>query len=226
MSGQEALCLARRLEALHLSFSLSRGLVRVPRPVVQPFVLPVLDRGRSRQRFQRHRRWKTGGRITSRLAIPQLASLSVIMTRGARHCFFSNLRSRRLAACVSRRLRTRMSRRHRAGCPTGCSTRLRSASSTSQMHRVWSSRMCCIGRPARAGAVPSGIPSHDRESRRTHVTGGAWFLTEVGARRGSLAAAPIPSGGCASRAAGLCTAPSQASNQARSGSPRRRRVLG
>ncbi len=34
---------------------------------------------------------------------------SVIMTRGARHCRFSSLRSRRLAARVSRRLCTRMS---------------------------------------------------------------------------------------------------------------------
>src|SRR3954447_974744 len=31
------------------------------------------------------------------------------MTRGARHCFFSSLRSRRLAACLSRRLWTRTS---------------------------------------------------------------------------------------------------------------------
>src|SRR4051812_40661962 len=31
------------------------------------------------------------------------------MTRGARHCFFSSLRSRRSAACLSRRLWTRTS---------------------------------------------------------------------------------------------------------------------
>ena len=42
MGGQETLCLAGRLEALHLPFSSSRGLVRVLRPVVQPFVLSVL----------------------------------------------------------------------------------------------------------------------------------------------------------------------------------------
>ena len=35
--------------------------------------------------------------------------MSVIMTRGGRHCSLSSLRNRRLAACVSRRLCTRMS---------------------------------------------------------------------------------------------------------------------
>ncbi len=45
MSGEEALCLARRLEVHHLPLSPSRGLVRVLCPVVQAFVLPVLDRG-------------------------------------------------------------------------------------------------------------------------------------------------------------------------------------
>src|SRR3954470_20899216 len=44
--------------------------------------------------------------ITSRLAAPQLGSLSVIMTHGARHCRFSSLPSRRLAARLSRRLCT------------------------------------------------------------------------------------------------------------------------
>jgi len=41
MGGEETLRLARRLEALHLSFSLSRG--------------------RSQRRFQRRRRWNDGG---------------------------------------------------------------------------------------------------------------------------------------------------------------------
>jgi len=45
VGGQEALCLAGPLEPLHLPFSSSRGLVRVLRPVVEAFVLPVLDRG-------------------------------------------------------------------------------------------------------------------------------------------------------------------------------------
>ena len=45
MDGQEALRLAGRLEPLHLPLSPSRRLVRVLRPVVQPLVLPVLDRG-------------------------------------------------------------------------------------------------------------------------------------------------------------------------------------
>ena len=52
VSGQEPLRLAGRLEVLHLPLSLSRGLVRVLRPVVQPFVL-----------------CSTAG-ITSRLAAP------------------------------------------------------------------------------------------------------------------------------------------------------------
>ena len=44
MGGEEALCLARRLEPLHLPFSSSRRLMRVLRPVIEPLVLPVLDR--------------------------------------------------------------------------------------------------------------------------------------------------------------------------------------
>jgi len=42
---EEAPCLTRRLEPLHLPLSPSRGLVRGLRPVVQPLVPPVLDRG-------------------------------------------------------------------------------------------------------------------------------------------------------------------------------------
>jgi hypothetical protein len=45
MGGEEALRLAGRLEPLHLTLSPSRRLVRVLRPVVQPLVLSVLDRG-------------------------------------------------------------------------------------------------------------------------------------------------------------------------------------
>ena len=45
VGGQEALRLPGRLEALHLPLSSSRGLVRVLCPVVQPLMLPVLDRG-------------------------------------------------------------------------------------------------------------------------------------------------------------------------------------
>src|SRR3954447_5960079 len=51
------------------------------------------------------RRCSTPG-ISSRFAAGQLASLSVSSTRGARPCFFSSLRSRRLAAFLSRRLWT------------------------------------------------------------------------------------------------------------------------
>ena len=51
--GQEPLRLARRLEALYLSFSLSRRLARVLRPVVQPLCLLCSTEG-----------------ITSRLAAP------------------------------------------------------------------------------------------------------------------------------------------------------------
>ena len=47
--------------------------------------------------------------IAARSAAPQLASSSVTMTRGGRTCFFSSLRSRRSAACLSRRLCARMS---------------------------------------------------------------------------------------------------------------------
>ena len=45
MGGKEALCLAGRLEPLHLPLSSSSRLVGVLRPVVQSFVLPVLDGG-------------------------------------------------------------------------------------------------------------------------------------------------------------------------------------
>ena len=43
MGEQGSLCLARRLEPLHLPLAPARGLVRVLRPVVQPLVLPVLN---------------------------------------------------------------------------------------------------------------------------------------------------------------------------------------
>src|SRR5215207_8136112 len=45
MGGEEALSLARRLEALHLPFSPSRRLMGVFGPVVEAFMPPVLDRG-------------------------------------------------------------------------------------------------------------------------------------------------------------------------------------
>src|SRR3954451_24485925 len=47
--------------------------------------------------------------MISFLAAAYDPSLSVIITRGARHCFFSSLRSKRLAAFLSRRLWTRTS---------------------------------------------------------------------------------------------------------------------
>src|SRR5215217_6679773 len=45
VGGEETLCLAGRLEALHLAFSSSRRLVRVFRPVVEAPVPTVLDGG-------------------------------------------------------------------------------------------------------------------------------------------------------------------------------------
>jgi hypothetical protein len=45
MGGEETLHLPGRLEALHLAFSSSSGLVGVLRPVVQAFMLPVLNAG-------------------------------------------------------------------------------------------------------------------------------------------------------------------------------------
>ena len=46
VGGEETLCLPRRLEAFHLSFSPSRRLMRVLRPIIETLVLPVLDAGR------------------------------------------------------------------------------------------------------------------------------------------------------------------------------------
>jgi hypothetical protein len=43
MGGEEALGMARRLEATHGAFPLSRWLVRIFRPIIQAFVLAVLD---------------------------------------------------------------------------------------------------------------------------------------------------------------------------------------
>jgi hypothetical protein len=45
MGREETLSLPGRLEPLHLPFASARWLVRVLRPVVQPFVLPVLNAG-------------------------------------------------------------------------------------------------------------------------------------------------------------------------------------
>src|SRR3954468_21382301 len=45
VSGEEALGLAGRLEALHLPLPSSGRLMRILRPVVQSFVPPMLDRG-------------------------------------------------------------------------------------------------------------------------------------------------------------------------------------
>src|SRR3954453_15192903 len=43
VGGEETLCLPGRLEPLHLSLSPSGRLVRILCPVVQPFMLPMLD---------------------------------------------------------------------------------------------------------------------------------------------------------------------------------------
>jgi hypothetical protein len=87
MGGQEALCLARRPEARHLPLRSRRGLVRFLVLVFRALCFLCSPDG-----------------MTSRLAAPQLASLSVTITRGAWLCRSSSLHSRRLAACVLRRL--------------------------------------------------------------------------------------------------------------------------
>jgi len=51
VGGEEVLHVLGRLEPPHLPLSLSRRLIGVLRPVVQIFVLPVLDAGRSPQSF-------------------------------------------------------------------------------------------------------------------------------------------------------------------------------
>jgi hypothetical protein len=48
VDGEEMLCLARRLEALQLSLSPSRRLMRVLRPIVAPLAPAVLDTGHQR----------------------------------------------------------------------------------------------------------------------------------------------------------------------------------
>jgi hypothetical protein len=48
VGGEETLSLPGRCEPLHLSFSPSRRLVRVLRPIVEPLVPAVLDTGHQR----------------------------------------------------------------------------------------------------------------------------------------------------------------------------------
>jgi hypothetical protein len=43
VDGEEALCLSRRLEALHLALSPSRGLAWALGPIVQALMVPVLS---------------------------------------------------------------------------------------------------------------------------------------------------------------------------------------
>ena len=89
VGGEEPLRLASRFELPHLPLSAARRLLRVFRSVVEPLVLAMLNAGHD-------------------LSLGR-ASLSVIMTRGGRICFFSSLRNNRLAACLSRRRWTRTS---------------------------------------------------------------------------------------------------------------------
>src|SRR3954447_22346735 len=42
MGGEETLCLSGRFEPLHLPLASARGLMRVLRPIVQSFMLPML----------------------------------------------------------------------------------------------------------------------------------------------------------------------------------------
>jgi hypothetical protein len=65
---------AGRFELLHLPFSSARRLVRIFCSVVQPLVLAMVNSGHD-----------------PLFAAPQLASLSLIMTRSGRICFFSRL---------------------------------------------------------------------------------------------------------------------------------------
>jgi hypothetical protein len=96
VGGKEALRLAGRLQPLYPSFSSSCRLMRVLSTVVQPLVLAVLD-GRNHLLLR--------GAVAC-----QLASFSLVMTRGGRICRFSSFLSSRLAACLSRRLCTSTSR--------------------------------------------------------------------------------------------------------------------
>src|SRR5438105_15025647 len=93
MGGEEALNLPRRLEPLHDPLSSSGRLMGVFGPVIETFVLPMLDRGHDLP-------------LASGVAL-QLVGDS---TRGARPRFLRSLRNRRLAAFLSRRLWTRTSR--------------------------------------------------------------------------------------------------------------------
>ena len=47
MGGEKALRVTSRLESAHDAFPLSCRLVRIFGPVIQPFVLPVLDTGQN-----------------------------------------------------------------------------------------------------------------------------------------------------------------------------------
>ena len=70
IGGQETLCLAGRLEPLRLPLSSSRGLVRRLRPVIQPLVLPVLDRGHHLTLDRPVARQLVGHHDTRRPALP------------------------------------------------------------------------------------------------------------------------------------------------------------
>ena len=70
MGGQEALCLAKRLEPRHLPLPPSRRLVRGLRPLVQPLVLSVLDRGHHSALSRSIARQLVGHHDTRRLALP------------------------------------------------------------------------------------------------------------------------------------------------------------
>src|SRR3954454_7361250 len=89
VGGEETLCLPGRFEALHLPFSSARRLVRILGPVVETLVSAVLD--------TRHQ-----------LLLRRTATAELVddHARGARHWRFSSLRSRRVAARLSRRLWT------------------------------------------------------------------------------------------------------------------------
>ena len=92
MAGEEPLGMPRRLEALHLSFSSPRRLVRHLRPIVEIAALPMLDPGQD---------LPFGGAIAAKF-IGHDHTGHVLQP-------FSSFLKNRLAALALRRLCTRMS---------------------------------------------------------------------------------------------------------------------
>src|SRR4051794_170631 len=115
--------------------------------------------------------------MTSPLAAPYLASLSVIITRGARPCFFSSLRSRRLAARLSRRFWTRTSstipswstaRQSQCFVPLiirPTSSRCHSSPGQGSLRRIWLAKSC----PNVRGPLAHGLVAHGDARSGQHL---------------------------------------------------------